>query len=100
MGSKGAIWSMGAMGSKGALGTEKAMGSKGAMGAEGALGSKGAVGAEEDEGAAVYILSYGSNTMGIGYSAIGLYGFMGLRSKMLGEWTGVEWMDGYPFRLL
>ena len=22
-----------------------------------------------------------------------LYGFMGLRSKMLGEWTGMEWIN-------
>ena len=51
----------------------------------------GAEGAEEDEGAAIYILLDGYDTMGIGY--IALWGF-GAKSG-----TGwMEWMEwsGYP----
>ena len=50
------------------------------MGAEEAMGAEGA---EEDEGAAIYILLDGYDTMGIGY--IALWGF---RAKC---WSGVEW---------
>ena len=44
----------------------------------------GAEGAEEDEGAAIYILLDGYDTMGIGY--IALWGF--------GAKSGTGWMDG------
>ena len=50
-------------------------------------------GAEEDEGAAMYILLNGYDTMGIGY--IALWG--------LGAKSGTGWMDGVewiPLRLL
>ena len=53
------------------------------MGVEGAIGAEGA---EEDEGAAIYILLDGYDTMGIGYMA--LWGF---RAKC---GTGVEWVMG------
>ena len=64
------------------------------MGAEGAIwagrveGAMGAEGAEEDEGAAIYILLDGYDTMGIGY--IALWGF--------GAKSGTGWMEwsGYP----
>ena len=49
------------------------MGSKGAIGAEDderAEGAEGFEGAEEDEGAALYILLDGQDTMGIGYMAL------------------------------
>ena len=54
------------------------------MGVEGAIGAEGA---EEDEGAAIYILLDGYDTMGIGY--IALWGF-GAKSG-----TGLDW-TGYP----
>ena len=41
------------------------------MGAEGAIGAEGA---EEDEGAAIYILLDGYDTMGIGYIALSGFG--------------------------
>ena len=47
--------------------------SRGLKGAEEAEGAEGAEGAEEDEGAAMYILLDGYDTMGIGY--IALWGF-------------------------
>ena len=56
------------------------------MGSEGAMGAEGA---EEDEGAAIYILLDGYDTMGIGY--IALWGF-GAKSG-----TGLDWI---PLRLL
>ena len=59
------------------------MRAEGAQGAERAEGAEGAEGAEEDEGAAIYILLDGYDTMGIGY--IALWGF-GAKSG-----TGVEW---------
>ena len=52
------------------MGAKGAIGSEGAMGAEGAEGAEGVDGAEEDEGAAVYILLDGYDTMGIGYIAL------------------------------
>ena len=53
----------------------------------GAVGAEGAEGAEEDEGAAMYILLDGYDTLGIGYMA--LWGF--------GAKSGTGWMgDGYP----
>ena len=58
------------MGAEGAIGSEGAMG---ADGAEGAEGVDGAEEAEEDEGAAMYILLDGYDTIGIGY--IALWGF-------------------------
>ena len=51
----------------------------------GAVGAEGAEGAEEDEGAAMYILLDGYDTMGIGY--IALWGF--------GAKSGSGWMDGW-----
>ena len=42
----------------------------GAEGAMGAVGAEWAEGAEEDEGAAMYILLNGYDTMGIGYIAL------------------------------
>ena len=58
------------------MGAEGAVGCEGAIGADGAEGSEGVDGAEEaeeDEGAAMYILLDGYDTMGIGY--IALWGF-------------------------
>ena len=55
------------------------------MGVEGAIGAEGA---EEDEGAAIYILLDGYDTMGIGY--IALWGF-GAKSG-----TGWSGWSGYP----
>ena len=55
-----------------------------------ALGAEGAEGAEEDEGAAMYILLDGYDTIGIGY--IALWGF-GAKSGT--GWSGLEW-TGYP----
>ena len=57
------------------------MGSKGAIGAEGA---------EEDEGAAIYVVLDGQDTIGIDYMA--LWGF-GAKC-----WSGLDWtgVDGYP----
>ena len=55
------------------MGAKRAIGSEGAMGAEGAEGAEGVDGAEEaeeDEGAAMYILLDGYDTMGIGYIAL------------------------------
>ena len=45
------------------------MGAEGAFGSKRAMGAEGAEGAEEDEGAAVYVLLDGYDTMGIGYIA-------------------------------
>ena len=53
------------------------------MRAEGAEGVSGAEEAEEDEGAAMYILLDGYDTMGIGY--IALWGF---GAKCLTGWSG------------
>ena len=67
-------------------GAEGAIGSEGAMGADGAEGAEGVDGAEEaeeDEGAAMYILLDGYDTMGIGY--IALWGF---GAKCWLEWSG------------
>ena len=80
-------------GAEGDRATDMADGGEGDEGAQGADGDEGAEGTKGADGTDVllYILSYGQNTMELGYSAIALYGFMGLRSKMLGEWTGLEW---------
>ena len=94
-------------GAEGDRATDMADGGEGDEGAQGADGDEGAEGTKGADGTDVllYILSYGQNTMGIGYSAIALYGFMGLWSKMLGEWTGLEWsgwtdtpLDCYDFQ--
>ena len=69
-------------------GFEGAIGAEGDMGAEGAMGARRAMGAEwaeEDEGAAIYILLDGFDTMGIGYMAL-----WGLGAKC---GTGLDWMD-------
>ena len=58
----------------------------------GAEGAERAEGAEEDEGAAMYILLDGYDTMGIGY--IALWGF---RAK---SGTGVDGVEWIPLRLL
>ena len=73
---------------EGAIWADWAMG---AEGADGAMGSEGVMGAEEDKGAAIYLIieHYGNR----------LYGFMGLRSKML-EWSGLDGVDWIPLRLL
>ena len=68
------------MGAEGAIGSEGAMG---ADGAEGAEGVDGAEEAEEDEGAAMYILLDGYDTMGIGYIALWSFG-----AKCWLEWSG------------
>ena len=59
------------------------------------MGAEGTEGTEEDEGASIYILLDGLDTMGIGYMA--LWGF-GAKC-----WTGLDWtgVDGWiPLRLL
>ena len=58
----------------------------GAEGAEGAMGSEGVMGADEDEEAAIHISLDG-------YDIMGIYGFIGLQSKMwdwVMEWSGVD----------
>ena len=65
------------------MGAERAIGSEGAMRAEGAEGVSGAEEAEEDEGAAMYILLDGYDTMGIGYIALWSFG-----AKCWLEWSG------------
>ena len=72
-------------------GFEGAIGAEGDMGAEGAMGARRAMGAEwaeEDEGAAIYILLDGFDTIGIGYIAL-----WGLGAKC---GTGLDGLDGYP----
>ena len=54
------------------------------------MGAEGTEGTEEDEGAFIHVVRW------LGHHGKRLYGFMGLRSKML-EWTGLEWI---PLRLL
>ena len=55
------------------------------------MGAEGTEGTEEDEGAFIHVVRW------LGHHGNRLYGFMGLRSKMLEwtglEWSGVEWMD-------
>ena len=88
MGAEGAIGSKGALGAEGA---DEALGADWVRGAEAAMGAEGAMGAEEDEGAAIYILLDGYDTMGIGY--IALWGF--------GAKSGTGWvMEWIPLRLL
>ena len=48
------------------------------------MGAEGTEGTEEDEGAFIHVVRW------LGHHRNRLYGFMGLRSKML-DWTG--WMD-------
>ena len=77
-------------GFEGAIEADWALGAEGAMGARRAMGAEWA---EEDEGAAIYILLDGYDTMGIGYMAL-----WGLGAKC---GTGLDWMDGWiPLRLL
>ena len=54
----------------------------------------GAEGAEEDEGAAMYILLDGYDTMGIGY--IALWGFGAKCLSGVGEWSGYP-LDCYDY---
>ena len=52
------------------------------------------MGAEEDKGAAIYLMLDSQDTTGIGYMAVRGFGAKCWSGWM--EWSGVEWMDGYP----